>query len=637
MTIRTLSYAVAIACSAGFSAAAAAQSNSVETITVTGSRSPIAIDKLAASVTVLTEQEIQASGATQVTDLLRGLPGISISQSGSPGSLTELRLRGSETNHLLVLIDGVVANDISQGSLFDFAHLTAANIVRIELHRGAQSALWGSGAVAGVLSITTSAANQADSTVSLTAGAGNADTYRASASASHRGEHMQANVSASIFDTAGDNVSRTGNERDGYENTALNAGIQWQPAAQHNLDAKVRYVDYTNEYDGTDYVTTGLPADADNVTDGEQFTTQLNWQYQDSDLPYRSLVSVQYNRNENNNTTSGADAGGTLGERKQFTWTQFVSFGDTTLAVGSEFLRREFEQSGPIGWDDPNYRGEDSTSSVFAELTGLGTDKLDTQFSLRYDDNERFSRAWSYRAGARYAVTRNIKVFASVGQAVKTPSFTELYGYYPSTFIGNPALLPEQSQEVELGADIILPANVTLQLSVFSTRLEDEILGFVYDANSGMYTAQNASEKSRRDGFEASAQWRTDDVSLTAHYSYLDASQGDGTAQTVELRRPNHTGSITAAYSFPVQGLSAYIKAAYTGTRLDTFYPPWPATAQTLNLAPYWLTTVNVDYKIDSDWQVGLRVDNALDESFEDIVGYQGSNRRILAHTRYSF
>ncbi|MCP4233891.1 MAG: TonB-dependent receptor, partial [Aestuariibacter sp.] len=208
MTIRTLSYAVAIACSAGFSAVAAAQSNSVETITVTGSRSPITIDKLAASVTVLTEQEIQASGATQVTDLLRGLPGISISQSGSPGSLTELRLRGSETNHLLVLIDGVVANDISQGSLFDFAHLTAANIVRIELHRGAQSALWGSGAVAGVLSITTSAANQSDSTVSLTAGAGNADTYRASASASHRGEHMQANVSASIFDTAGDNVSR---------------------------------------------------------------------------------------------------------------------------------------------------------------------------------------------------------------------------------------------------------------------------------------------------------------------------------------------------------------------------------------------------------------------------------------------
>ena len=79
MTIRTLSYAVAIACSAGFSAVAAAQSNSVETITVTGSRSPITIDKLAASVTVLTEQEIQASGATQVTDLLRGLPGISIS------------------------------------------------------------------------------------------------------------------------------------------------------------------------------------------------------------------------------------------------------------------------------------------------------------------------------------------------------------------------------------------------------------------------------------------------------------------------------------------------------------------------------------------------------------------------------
>ena len=635
MIIRTLSYAVALACTAGFSTTSFAQSAPVETITVTGSRTPLALSKLAASVTVLTEQDIQASGASQITDLLRGLPGISISQSGSPGSLTELRLRGSETNHLLVLIDGVVANDIIQGSLFDFAHLTAANIVRIELFRGAQSALWGSGAVGGVLSITTTAANQSNSTMSVSAGAGNADTYRAAASASFRGEQLQANASASVLDTAGDNVSRLGSERDGYENTTLNGGIQWQPAEQHSLDAKVRFTDYTNEYDGVDYAVTGLPADADNVTNGEQLSAQVNWQFTPADLPYRSVVSIHYNRNENSNTTDGIDAGGTQGERKQFTWTHFVALGDTTLAVGSEYLRREFEQSGPVSWDDPNYRGEDSTSSVFAELTGLGNDKLDTQLSVRYDDNERFSRAWSYRAGARYAITDNVKVFASVGQAVKTPSFTELYGYYPATFIGNPALLPEQSQDVELGADIILPANVTLQLSVFSTRLEDEIQGFVYDADSGMYTAQNAFGKSRRDGVEASAQWQYDDISVTAHYTYLDATQGE--TETVELRRPNHTGSLTARYSFPVQGLSAYIKAAYTGTRLDTFYPPWPASAQTLHLKPYWLTTANIDYQIDSQWQAGLRIDNALDESFEDIVGYQGSNRRILAHTSYSF
>lgn len=635
MIIRTLSYAVALACTAGFSAASVANTAPVETITVTGSRTALSIDKLAASVTVLTEQDIQASGASQITDLLRGLPGISISQSGSPGSLTELRLRGSETNHLLVLIDGVVANDISQGSLFDFAHLTSANIVRIELFRGAQSALWGSGAVAGVLSITTSAANQSDSAASVSAGAGNADTYRAAASASHRGDNLQVNVSASTLDTAGDNVSRVGSERDGYENTTLNAGVHWQAASQHSLDAKVRYVDYTNEYDGVDYVTTGLPSDADNVTDGEQLSAQLNWQFEATDLPYSSVLSFHYNRNENANTSGGFDAGGTQGERKQLTWTHFVSFEDTVLAVGSEYLRREFEQSGLISWDDPNYRGQDSSSSVFAELTGLGTDTLDTQFSVRYDDNERFGRAWSYRAGARYAVTDKIKVFASLGQAVKTPNFSELYGYYPSTFIGNPALLPEQSREVEIGADIVLPANISLQLSVFSTRLEDEIQGFVYDSNSGMYTAQNASQKSRRDGFEASAQWRTDDISLTAHYSYLDASQG--ALETIELRRPHHTGSVSASYSFPVQGLSAYIKAAYTGTRLDTFYPPWPASAQTLGLKPYWLTTANIDYKVDSNWQLGLRIDNALDESFEDIVGYQGSNRRILAHTRYSF
>ena len=102
-----------------FSQERSKDTDDVETLTVTGTRLPITLTKLPGAVSVLTESDIKASGALQLTELIRGLPGVSLSQSGSPGGLTEVRVRGSETNHLLVLIDGVIANDIGQGSLID--------------------------------------------------------------------------------------------------------------------------------------------------------------------------------------------------------------------------------------------------------------------------------------------------------------------------------------------------------------------------------------------------------------------------------------------------------------------------------------------------------------------------------------
>lgn len=634
MKIQAIPFAVALACT---SSAVCAQTSSVETITVTGSKLPISLDKLAASVTVLNEQDIEAAGATQLIDLVRGMPGVSISQSGSPGALTELRLRGSETNHLLVLIDGVIVNDLSQGGLVDFAHQTSANIARIELFRGAQSALWGSGAVAGVLSITTKSDSSETPTTVLSAGVGNTDTVRTSVNTGFTAKHIQTSFYASHFNTAGDNVSRTGGERDGYKNTTAGAGLTYTINHRHSLSGNLRWVDYENEYDGTDYYVTGLPADANNVTNGEQLTSGLKWLYALPSGLYSSQVQLQYHKDDNDNLTDGLDTGGTSGERKQISWTHFINFDAAQLAVGSEWLRREFEQRGPVSYGDPNYRGDDSTSSLFAELSGLGTKSLSTQLSVRYDDNERFNKAWSYRAGARYYLTGNTSLFASISQAIKTPSFTELYGYYPATFLGNPNLKPEQSREFEVGVRSTLGQGVTADLSLYSTKLNDEILGFVYDLDSGMYTAQNASEESRREGVEASLQWATTTWQVTASYTYLDASEGDGNDKSVELRRPRHTGAVTYRHSLPVQGLSVYIKAAYTGERKDTFYPPWPASATTVDLSAYWLTSINVSYEMTKQWQFGLRIDNTFDESYEDIVGYRGEERRYLAHTSYRF
>lgn len=607
------------------------QKENIETLTVTGTRLPIQLTQFPGSVSILTEKDIQASGAIQLTDLIRGLPGVSLSQSGSPGGLTEVRVRGSETNHLLVLIDGVVANDVGQGSLIDLAHLTSANVQRIELIRGPQSARWGSGAIGGVLSITTKAGSSAKkgATVSLSVGAGTQDTYQGGVNATSHSDNLQISAYANFIRTDGDNIARTGAEDDGYDNATAGINAFYSASKAHRFSVNVRAVDYKNEYDGTDFVTTGLPADADNVTDGKQFSTKLAWEYAPVNSTYRSTLSSQFRQDKNDNRTSGNDAGGTTGERIELNWTNFYTFDNWQVAGGVEYLQRLFEQRGPVDFGDPNQKQHDNTQSAFAELTGELTSSLVATISARFDNNSEFDNATSYRTGLNWQLTDIYAVFGSIGKAVKTPTFTERFGYYPATFIGNPDLEPETSEEWEVG----IKANwrqFNGQVSVYGADLESEINGFVFVPELGNFSAANVDGESARDGVDVSLEWLGDFGKLSANYSYLDASQTDAGTTTIELRRARHQGSLVYTTNLGTERFSLYAKLAYTGTRYDTFYPPYPASAQTLALSAYTLGTVNVSYQVDEQWRVSLKVNNVFDTDYEDIVGYAGQERRAM-------
>ncbi|MCU7553055.1 TonB-dependent receptor [Alteromonas sp. ASW11-19] len=612
--------------------------SAVESITVTGSYLPFSLQQLPASVSVLTADDIAASGAIQLTELLRGMPGVSIAGSGSPGSLTEIRVRGSESNHLLVLIDGVVANDIGQGSLVDLAHLTTANVRRIELLRGPQSALWGSGAVGGVLSITT--ANGSDTTagnhISATAGAGTQQTWRGSMNAVSQHEQGSLRTYASYFTTDGSNIARTGSEPDGYENMTAGINAQATIHPQHTLSLAVRTVNYENDYDSTDYVGTGLPADADNVTHGEQVSANATWRFAAASLPYESQLSLQYRKDENRNTVAGYEDGGTTGKRLQTRWlNRYLTNDGWQLAGGLDYLQRFFEQQGPVVFGDPNQSQHDTTSSVFAEL-GRQFDALTATVNARYDNNSEYDNATSYRAGLSWHATSHVTAFASLGQAVKTPTFTERFGYFPGSFIGNPELEPETSTEAELGIRFDY-RHWQAQLSTYDTRLQDEILGYVFVSDLGGATALNASGDSRRQGVDTSMTYIGDLAEIVLSYSYLDASQNDDTGALAELRRARHQGSLTLRSDLGNDKVGAYARLAYTGSRTDTFFPPFPAAPETVALRPYSLLTVNLRYALTPHWSLALRIDNALDAQYEDIVGYQGNERRAMASVGMQF
>jgi len=609
----------------------------IETLTVTGTRLPISLTKLPGSVSVLTESDIKASGALQLTDLIRGLPGVSLAQSGSPGGLTELRVRGSETNHLLILIDGVVSNDIGQGSLVDLAHLTSANVVRIELLRGPQSARWGSGAIGGVLSITTKSGqfSKNESHVDFTAATGNQGTLHGGMNARSQSENVGVSAYASYIKTDGDNVSRVGSEDDGYDNMTAGLNLNYAVSSEHTLITNLRSVFYENDYDGTDFVTTGLPTDTDNVTDGSQLSAKLRWDFTPQNSYYRSTLSAHYRKDENDNSESGADAGGTTGERIELNWTSFYTIENWDFAGGVEYLQRLFNQRGPINFGDPNQKQHDNTYSVFAESSGQLTKSLTTTLSARYDNNSEFDNAVSYRAGLNWQVNNYYALFTSYGRAVKTPTFTERFGFFPASFIGNPNLAPEKSEEWEVG----VKANwktITGQVSAYRADLEDEINGFIFVSDLGAFSADNINGESIREGVDVEVNWSSDYGDITAAYSYLDAEQTDNGITTTELRRARHQGSLTYATDFGTEKFSLYTKLAYTGTHFDTFFPPFPAPSQTLALSAYTLATVNLGYQLDAKWRVSLKVDNVFDTDYEDIVGYAGQERRALLSVNYT-
>ena len=241
----------------------------------------------------------------------------------------------------------------------------------------------------------------------------------------------------------------------------------------------------------------------------------------------------------------------------------------------------------------------------------------------------------SYRAGLTWQVSKNYALFSSYGKSIKTPTFTERFGYFPDSFIGNPDLTPEESEEWEVG----VKANwnsVSAQVSGYSAQLEDEINGFVFDTTQGVYTAANTDGESSRDGVDVEVTWLHDLAKVSASYSYLDAEQNDDGIANTELRRARHQGALSVLSDLGTEKFSLYAKLAYTGTHYDTYFPPYPANAETLGLSAYTLASVNLGYNISEKWALSLKVNNLFDTDYEDIVGYAGQERRALLSVSYS-
>jgi vitamin B12 transporter len=640
--MKTTSTLILLGCALSLSPVVAADKSSAEKldqIIVTGARTPLTINQLGSAVTVITRDEIERREARRVTDLLRSVPGFSVSHTGVAGSQAQVRVRGAEANHILVLIDGVRANDPATGDEFRWEYLSTGNIERVEIIRGPQSSLWGSDAVAAVVHIITRS-GQSGSSFDGYAEGGSFSTANAGLNGAVGGDRWSVSGGIENLTTDGSNISRVGTEKDDSELTTAEIGASLTASEALSFKFGLRAVDAYSQFDPVDYFVTGLPVDGDLATDTKNLYGRASANFQPTGSVVSHQLTLRYFDSDNRNLIDQVEDSGSASDRITFGYQADVKLGDNVLSLALEHEKTEFEQTGAVVFGDPNQKQKMDVDSVVVEYQGLSLDRLSWIVSARFDDNSDFDDALNGRVSLAYRLSDATTLRGSIGTGQKNPTFTERYGFFPGQFVGNPELKPETSTSYDIGIDQgFLADSVLLQLSLFRQDLKDEINGFVFDPITFLSTAENMPGKSKRSGVELATRWKVNDaIGLGAHYTYTDSTEQDFLGNDVrELRRPKHSGGVSMDYRTANERFSASLNADYGGSRTDIFFPPWPDPSEIVTLGNYWLVDLALQYQATESVTVFAKGSNLLDEDYEQVFGFRTPDRAAYLGVRVNF
>ena len=585
-------------------------SSEIEEILVSAALIPIVASRSANAITVIDSEQIKLRAAQSVSDLLRDVPGLAVSSYGALGSLTSIRARGSESNHLVVLIDGVEVNDPSQSDMLNWGTLSAADIERIEIIRGPQSSIRGSDAVAGVVNIITSEANQALS-ADVFAEYGSRATSKNGFSLGHKSGKFSVRIGASHLETDGINIQpSTGDDIDGYQNTGINLKAGYQYSDQLNLSLTSRKTNGMNEFDGFPEVQS---------SDFNRFHNKFTADYNSADGLWSHAVSLADSDFENDNfkqENSQTLANGSTSSNKQnyqYIGSRFWQAKDQRLSLVLEREKEEYQQRG--GWAfgaDADKLVSRKTESVAVEYRFDPIESVTLAASARKDDNDFFGKSNTQRLEVVFQQSDTLRLRGAWGTAVKNPTFTELYGIY-SGFQSNPNLKPEESESWELGLDTTLSdERIQLGVTYFNAHLKDEI-GSSCDAN-WTCTPINIEGISDRQGVELSSSFAvSDSLQVNAAYTYTDSEDPAGVEEQL---RAKHIGSINVAWQVK-SNTKVNINVQHNGSQTDYGFP------NPVMLDAYTLVNLNANYSASDKMDVYLSLNNLFDEDYQQVNGYE--------------
>lgn len=653
---------ISLAACAALAPSALAQTDEPERdiVVVTGSATPVEYEKLGQTLTVISSELIEDQGYTYVPDVLRQVPGVAVSQSGSPGALTQVRTRGSEGNHTLVLLDGIDVSSPDQGET-DFSTLLSGDLERIEVLRGPQSGLYGSNALAGVVNLISrrdidghyvgvSAEAGSFRTFQLqgNAGFGNGDDYGSVGfqAVTSEGYDVSPDTSAQGIPAVGLGGSAGDKEGNGIATVYIRGGKALNDVFR--VDGIVRYLKKDSDLDGQAYndPIPGKTYDDSAEAHQKQFVAGASATLSLLDGKWETTGAASYLDEERRSTVSnfpfllpgqaptaddlddplspsGADA-----TRTKFSLQSTYEFG----APGFINYVTGFIENKKETYDDPFTARDESR-----ELTGIGAQyrgEFAEQFYLfataRHDDNDAFEDADTYSVAGSWVIPgTGTRPHASYGTGVTNPTFIEQFGFSPASFLGNPDLVPEESKGWDVGVEqTLFNGMARIDLTYFEAKLKNEIYTAFGPAPDYLSTPANRATDSERSGWEASfAIDPVQDVSIIGSYTNLDATEPAG----IEVRRPEQQGTVDASWRVGGGPLKLNLGVTYNGEMTDTDF----GTFMRAGVDPYTLVRIGASWQASDTLEIYGRVENLMDEDYQEVIGFKGAPQAFYVGIRF--
>ena len=615
-------------------------------IVVTANRSPLPIDRVASSVTVLDKAAIDRAQDISVADLLVRTPGVSLSRNGGYGTNTSLRIRGAETDQTVVVIDGVKLNDPSSaGGGYNFANLLVGDAGRIEVLRGPQSILWGSQAIGGVVNVVTPLPTER-SEGSFDIEAGSRNTVSGRAAIGGRDGPLSWRIGAQTFTTEGISAIAPafgGVEKDGYANQSVTGRAVLALAPGVSADLRGYYANGRTEIDAT----TG---DSFEYALNKEFVGYAGLNVDGFDGRLRNRFAYGYTDTQRDNFNPVRQRQQTFdsaGRNERLEYQGSVAIATGWNAVfGVEHERSRFRSVSPpaslAAPVPPDAVGTADITSVYGQLNAEVANGLTLTGGVRTDDHSRFGSKTLVAGGAAWALPTGTVLRASHAEGFKAPTLYQLFSEF-----GNQALNPEQAKGWEAGVEQRLFGHkVDIGATYFERRSTDLIIfngcsatsaiplclvpGSTTQRRSGYY--QNVSRAFAR-GIDATGRVALGDrLAIDGNYSWIpsqDRSPGSANVGKQLARRPRHAANGAITYTIPA-GPSFGAAIRWSGETFDN-------AANTTRLAPYALVDLRAELPLSPSVRLFARAENLLDRDYMTAYRYGTLGRSVYAGLRGRF
>ncbi len=655
-----LGRACAVACCAPFTIhiagaqvapPAAPGDESLNEIVVVANREPEPLSRIGNSVTVLDQTAITASQFTVVSDLLQTTPGLTVSRNGGVGQFTSVFIRGAESDQTMVVIDGVPMNDPSApGAGYNFANLLTGDVARIEILRGAQSTLYGSQAIGGVINIVT-----AEPTDPLgggvTAEGGSHDTGYLTTNVGGKSEDWMWRVSGFWNGTSG--IPAFDEQYGGTRLCASQIGggtglLRYDFTQDLQLDLRGYYTQARTDFDGFD-TPTGNFGDDNEYAKNDQILGYAGLTLHSPDHAFTNRLAFQYTYTNTRNYDPNAPAnygspstetfygiGGNQREEYQGTWEPMprvqAVFGAQHERSTIDTLSPEFP---PV---PPPLENEVTIDSGYVQLQTQAAAGLTLTAGERYDHHSVYGGHSDSQLAAAWVLNDGRTILrASFGQGFKAPSLYQLYSDY-----GNPALRPELAQSWDAGIERhAWDGRLQLSATYFQSNSRDLIEFFDCTTTAGLcatdpygYYANIARALAR--GVELQGALQTNDqLSFALNYTYTytsDRSPGSPTYDEELLRRPEDAANASMTYRWSSKW-SANAASRYAGPSFDDN----SSTGAEVKLGGYVLFDLRTSYQLRDRIELYARVENAAGRHYETAYQYGTLGRVAYAGLRASF